>query len=312
MGRPSAILPLPEPEPPSPTEAADDFDPHRLLQDRIARILETMDPAERRADAGALLDSLADTPDGAIRQLPSSAQSAIGAMKEDADPRLLRELFEGDPALAQGLLRIANSAAYGAGLAPCRSIRDGVLRVGSRGAQHVLVAHAVEGLLCRPGRDFTAMVEQVWSHMTRTADIARRLAPALGASADEALTLGLLHDAGKLVVFDRIAALRADRRREIAMRPERTREILRALHEPLGALAALKWGLDTASAVAVATHHRDPAPARRDALGEVLFLAERLDLAAQRGRTESLAQLWEEGRLSGDSASVESLVAVAA
>ena len=98
--------------------------------------------------------------------------------------------------------------------------------------------------------------------MQRTAPVARAIAPAFGVDAETAYSLALLHDVGKLVVFDHVSRLRHDHRRELKMPDLFFRQLLAHLHEPLGGLAVLRWDLGADAARAVAEHHRRPVPER--------------------------------------------------
>ena len=100
-----------------------------------------------------------------------------------------------------------------------------------------------------------------------------------------------MHDAGKLIVFDRLTTLRIDARRDLTITPAELGRVLRDLHEPLGGLAAHSWGLGASAAEAIATHHRNPMPRVRNALSEVLFVAEAADMAAVHGAELDLAAL---------------------
>ncbi len=256
-------------------------------------------------DAHRLLEDLAASPTAVIRQLPAAAQRAL-ALTQLTDPPIARltEVFEEDPTLAQALLAQANSGLFGAGR-PCLSVRDALQRLGVQAARNVLLGHTVSALLCRPGGTYAAMVDDVWSHMVRTAPIARRVASAFNADAEEAFGLGLLHDIGKLVVFDRLTTLRIEIRRELVIAPADLSRILRAVHEPLGGLAAHSWSLGLGAAEAIATHHRDPVPAVRNSLSEVLCVAEAADLADVNGQEFDLAALWDRARLGGSAVRVE-------
>jgi HD-like signal output (HDOD) protein len=75
---------------------------------------------------------------------------------------------------------------------------------------------------------------------------------------------------------------------------------LKRLHEPIGALAALRWGMDERATRAIAAHHREPLPDWDDPLNETLFVAEKLDLAATNGTPLDLDALWAKARLTGD------------
>jgi len=256
-------------------------------------------------DVTLLLNGIAAEPTASIRQLPAAAQRAL-ALTQLSEPPMaeLIAVFEEDPTLAQALLTQANSSFYGASRAVL-SVRDALQRLGVSAARNVLMAHSVSALLCRPGGAYAQMVDDVWQHMVRTAPIARRIASAFNADPEEAFGLALLHDVGKLVVFDQLTALRLEKRREIVIPPESLRDILAELHEPLGGLAVHNWNLGDAAAAAVATHHRNPVPVVRDALSEVLHVAEAADISAVRGREFDLAESWERASLGGSAVRVE-------
>lgn len=284
----------------------------RGLSDRVLALGESLGRQAAAPDVAAVLEAFAPGREVAIRQLPQTALKTMRGAENSSDVRQLVTIFESDPSLAQALLRLANSAAYGGGLTVCRSIGQAMQRVGVAGAQFALLQSSMEGMLCRPGPALQPVMQQVWTHMQRVAPVARQLSRVFGADPDEALTLGLLHDVGKLVVFDRIAALRTERRRELDLPTPVVSQILSALHESLGGLAILEWGLGDSSAWSVATHHRQGGRPGDDALAETIFLAERLDLAEIRKQAPDLDSIWAEGKLGGSRERAERLLAPAA
>lgn len=281
------------------------------LQARLLVSLEAFTAESAHEDAKRLAEALSRSPTETIRQVPNAAQRALAlCQRDEPDLRELIALCGEDPALAQSVLRAASAAFYGG--TPCNSLADAAIRIGTGGVRSAIVSVAVSGLLCRPGSAFGSWADAVWSHMTRTAPLAQRLAPAFAADRDEAFTVGLLHDIGKLVVFDAASQLRGELRRDLSVPPAVLADLLRAVHEPLGGLAVLRWGLGSVAARAVATHHRRPSPDRRDPLSEVAFLAERIDLAGLRGTPLDLSVVWDDGALTGAAARVQSLLAKAA
>jgi HD-like signal output (HDOD) protein len=278
------------------------YDPEAAWAARLdaARSLER---EQRRTsdnrDASALLDLLSDGPEAVIRRMPAAAREALAMCDNDALSRVqLTEGLSRDPALVQGLLRTANSVALGA-RGPVLGIDQALDRIGVSGARAVVLASCVDGLLSHPGGEYNAMASDVWSHMVRTAPIARLVASSFDAHPDEALSVALLHDVGKLVIFDRISVLRASNRRAIALNPAFVHDVLQLLHEPLGALSALQWGMGDRAATAIGTHHRRYTTLAPDALSEVVYLAERVDNDMRRGEPADLASIWTEGRLTG-------------
>lgn len=268
-------------------------DRSRWLQGRYGR-------GRDGADHGRLLDSLRDPNATAIRRPPIAARRLLHEnRKPHASLGKLTTIIETDPALVQSLLKHANSVFYASasGSGPLMAVPPALRRLGSRGIEIVVMSHMVEGSLCRPGEGFDEMAATVWGHMVRVAPLARHLSPAFRVDGEESYALGLLHDVGKLILFNRIADLRKALRREVRVESGFVSAALRELHEPLGALAVLEWGLGEEAAMAVAVHHRRPPPEPSPPLGEVVYLSERLDLLEAGGEEPSLDTLWAQGVL---------------
>ena len=268
------------------------------VRTRVAELHNVLGRRDRETDAPRFLDSLVATFEAVVRQPPLAAQRALALSRDpNAPAHRLVSLVEGDPGLGQALLRYANSAYYATGGGRVVSLHGAVQRVGTSGVHNVVLKTMVDGMLCRPGSAYQEFVNLTWQHMVRVAPIARSLAPAFGALPDESYALGLLHDVGKLVIFDRLGELRTTLRREVIFPRPILSVVLRSLHESLGALAALQWGLGASVAHAIGGHHRSPVPEIRDARCELLFVSERVDLARVRGQPIDLDRWWCDGVL---------------
>jgi HD-like signal output (HDOD) protein len=260
-------------------------------------------------DAIAVIRALSGARPGLIRQPPLAAQAVLSVLRRrNYSLDQVTDLIERDPALAQTLLRHANSAWYATpGAMPVEAIAPAVRRIGTSGVHSTVMSTIIGGEVSRPGPGFDRMAREVWDHMVRVAPIARRIGRALGADPEEAFTLGLAHDVGKLVFFDQIAELRRRQRREIRFPDGFLADALAALHEALGGLAALEWGLSARFARVIATHHRAPPPEPGDMLSEVVFLAERMDLAEIRGDDFDAAVVCAEGALTCDPEAIQAI-----
>ena len=272
------------------------YDVRRELRTQLERLEASLDPIERRGDALVFFERISKSGEKTVRQPPAAAQRALDLLRRDVPVPELVKLVEQDPVLAQSLLRFANSAANSTG-ARMTSLAESIRRVGTQGLRSVILSSMVEGTLCRPGSAFDGMVKQVWEHMIRTAPIARVLAPGFGVVPDEAFTLALLHDVGKLVLFDRIGTLRAELRRDVKLSPQFMPRLLSGLHEVLGGAAALRWGLGRAAVGVVSAHHRRSETPEPNLAAECVFIAERLDLAMVKGQPANLVRWFEDGRL---------------
>ncbi len=262
------------------------------------------------SDTLDLLNSVRRSASSNVRQPPAAAQAVLSFCQRREYSLLdLTQLIERDPSLSASLLRHANSAWYATpGAQPVLGVRAAVDRVGTNGVHAAVMSRILEGALSRPGPSFEGAARMVWDHMVRTAPIAGRLATPFGVDSQTAFSLALLHDVGKLVLFHHISDLRKTRRREIRISEDSLRLILGSLHQPLGGLAVLEWGLDKRAAHVVANHHRCPKPVPEDLLTEVVFLAERIDVAEQRGETLDIELLWDEAALTGPRDPVRELV----
>lgn len=266
---------------------------------------------EEGDDIHHVLRTLTDRRAHTIRQIPWAAQSVLMMLRRRGyGLNEVTRLIEKDPALSQSLLRHANSAYYAVPGEPIESIKRAIQRVGTEGVHSVVMHQAIKGQLSRPGGQLNAMAKLTWKHMVRTAPICRDLAGDFGIDPERAFTLGLLHDVGKLVFFDHVADQRRVRRKDLDLREDAVRDTLAKLHQPLGALALLEWGMDEVSASVICHHHTPFNDPNRDLLTEIIYVSERLDLASERGEAVCLDTLWREGSLRGPMEAVEAYLEV--
>jgi HD-like signal output (HDOD) protein len=260
-------------------------------------------------DARALVELLDSGPDELIRQLPASAREALVLCDDPNLPRsrLVNQLAR-DPSLMEAILRTANSSAFSSGREPVLGMEAALDRIGVGNARGVITASCASNLLSLPGGQYNAMAAQVWSHMIRSGPIAQCLAPALSVNPDEAMTLALLHDVGKLIVFDRLSVLRATRRRSIDLPPDFVQALLSATHEALGALAAQRWQLGPRAAAAIGNHHRQVEALHHEPLSEALYLANVVNHALARHELPPLDEIWAQGALSAPRPRIEAIL----
>lgn len=278
------------------------------VSSRIDAIAESLSPNERTDDTLRFLRDVKESPASSIKQAPQAAQRALARTRNpDIGIAELVRVVEEDPTLGQALLRYANSAYYSTG-GSVVSLRHAAQRVGSSGVHNVVLGVMVEGMLCKPGGEFQQMVVQVRDHLVRTAPIARAIGRGFGLVPDECFSLALLHDAGKLIVFDVIGTLRHETRRDVDVPKHVVSRVLRELHEPLGGIAVLNWGLGEGVAAAISGHHRNPVPAVENRMTEALFVAERAEHSLSGVIPRDVQRWWNDGAISGDPAHVEELI----
>jgi len=265
----------------------------------VDALLQAFAPDGRSSDARRLVESFQDS----VTEVRLPSESALESLRLCQSPSTseasLLQLAARDPFFADSVVRSANAAFYKSSKGPCSTLPDAVRRIGAVGIQNVVLKHSLDDIALKVDPASPDLVRRAWSHMRRTARIARAISPAFDVLPETAYTVGLLHDVGKLVVFDQVASLRKQLRRNLLIPTSILSALLRVLHEDLGGLVALHWELGTDVGRGVATHHRSPVPQPGLQLSEVAFVAERCDVMAQRGDEIDLEPIWGEGRLSG-------------
>ncbi len=116
----------------------------------------------------------------------------------DFETEKVRRLVESDPGLAARVMRVANSSLF-RGYQPCTSIGNAITRIGASNLGGMAIAMSAMSLF----RDLDSLGQRVREHCVGTAAVARELALNLGwaAHSSEAFLVGLLHDIGKLLLF---------------------------------------------------------------------------------------------------------------
>lgn len=185
---------------------------------------------------------------------PARALEVIGmASKGEVCFDDLVSIAGSDPVLAGSVLQVANSAAF-ARSAPARDVQQAVMYIGTTRASQVVLAAALKPLLTMRGGD------ALWRHSIESAVVAELLAQRTSRmDPHEAYLLGLLHDAGKLLLGIAPASARACKLKLMAAGvPEQVAEIITfgADHAIAGADVLRSWRLPDDYVAAVEFHHQ--------------------------------------------------------
>lgn len=139
-----------------------------------------------------------------VRHVPSlpMTTSRVLELAQNPDASLLdlqREV-ELNPGLASNILRLANSA-YFRGTSPIASVRDALVRLGTKRVSQLVLTTSVAPIAKPAVRGYGLPSGGLLRHCAATAMAAERLAVAAGIQApDYTYTAGLLHDLGKIVM----------------------------------------------------------------------------------------------------------------
>ena len=129
--------------------------------------------------------------------IPAVVQQLINALRNpNVDARQITQALARDPVLTSKVLRLANSSFFG-GQRSMSSIDAAVALIGTAALNRLIVACGVSSSFGDvPGLDLPGF----WRDARVAANAAHKLAPRVGADADEAYLCGLLHATGHLIL----------------------------------------------------------------------------------------------------------------
>ena len=212
--------------------------------------------AEKEDLACLIAKRLEERPE--VRPFPAAVSQLLTACQDpNATAATFEKIIECDAALSVRLLRIVNSSLYG--------LANKVTSVGH--ATMILGMRQLKGLALSVGgsRMFaegkTAPKERqdLWSHSLGCATVARLLAKSGSAvSPDDAFLGGILHDVGKLLLYDVVP----DDYAKMVVAHTGTdlvveeRSLFGMSHEEIGLKSAHAWDLPKEIKAAIGFHHR--------------------------------------------------------
>lgn len=198
-----------------------------------------------------------------VRDLPALPAAVVRVMQLTDDPKAsasdIARALASDQALAARVLKLANSAFYGASRR-ISTISEAVVTLGLRTTRNLVMATSCQELLERDVAGYAMPPGALWQHSLATASAAQALAQWAGyRGTEEAFVAGLLHDIGKVVLntylkeqFVRVLIRAAGGGLTYA---EAEREILGFDHAEAGARLLERWNLPSSLVSAVRYHH---------------------------------------------------------
>lgn len=138
-------------------------------------------------------------------QLPTLPEVALRVRdavdNPDASITKIAEVISEDAALSARLLKVANSALYGA-RDPIDRLPHAIARMGNNVVRDVVVSQAMKQMFQATNEQIDTHLRDVWAHSVEVAAVARAFAPQCpGIAPDQAMLAGLLHDIGALPIL---------------------------------------------------------------------------------------------------------------
>jgi len=237
-------------------------------------------------------------------RLPPMPQVILKARETMANPnaglRDLARIIENDQALVTKVLSLANSAYYGIS-GQVSSIQHASVLLGLKTLGTLITMSACSVLLNRELKGYQLAPQAIWRHSLSSALAAREIAERRfpGTEAD-AFIVGLLHDAGKMILDPFVCSRKEDRPEAFPPHGPLTEaheiELLGVDHAEIMALACRFWRFPEPQVKGIRFHHH-PAQSSQSALAYVAHFGHVLSQRAGFGCAANEAPLLEDGVL---------------
>jgi len=163
------------------------------------------------------------------------------------------ELIGADAVLAADILRCANSVMYRRG-ASVIDLTQALTRIGVQQVMRLLIASGLATSAQALG-PLVPLRRMVWIEGLSGAAVCQELARLRGLRTEDAFTLGLLHDFGKVVALASLEGMLEQERIEERFDRSAWEAVVERLHQPLGLAMAARWRLPKLVGEVVAAHH---------------------------------------------------------
>jgi HD-like signal output (HDOD) protein/signal transduction histidine kinase len=200
--------------------------------------------------------------------------------QEEKGIRDLSKVINKDPSISERLLRLVNSAYYSL-KQKISSIDQALLLLGMDAVKNIAISSSVYQVFHRPGRKSAFNLKLFWWHSLSCATLARRLAIRVQyPSPDEAFLAGLMHDIGKIVLWNNFEQEYEQILKNSAYRTAELLEGEQAFglgHAEAGAWLIRHWDLHSFMPDAVLYHH-DPSDriVHASPMVQMVYVANRL------------------------------------
>jgi putative nucleotidyltransferase with HDIG domain len=243
-----------------------------------------------------------------VRLLPPAPRVVPQLMKllkqPDVDSSKVVKVISFDPALTANVLRICNSAYFGAAT-PTSELQEAVTRLGFQQVYQLVVAAMGARVLGAAQAGYGFDQGELWKHSVAVAVTAQLMARKLGDDDTLVFTAALLHDIGKIILSQAIESVYPKLVRETELNQqsllEAEKKLLGVQHAEVGARLLERWRFPPNIVSAVWFHHAPKGAGKSQRLASYIYIADMIahfmghgygNLAfALRGRADALTIL---------------------
>jgi putative nucleotidyltransferase with HDIG domain len=177
-------------------------------------------------------------------ELPALPQMGIKfqeMMNKGANLHDIGELLKQDMAISSKLISVSNSAYY-RGVTKSKNLGQAIGRLGLRSTKQYVDTICNRTLYATKNKKFMIFLERLWEHSLACASAAQTLDNALALNLEnDAFTMGLLHDIGKLLLFQVIGQLQLKKKLGDEVEVSELLSTVDTHHAKFGAALLKKW-----------------------------------------------------------------------
>jgi HD-like signal output (HDOD) protein/DNA-binding NarL/FixJ family response regulator len=163
-------------------------------------------------------------------------------------------LLQQDAAISAKLISICNSAYYG-GMVEYKTLGQAVARLGLTATRQYVDAISNRALYVTKNKKFSEFIGKLWEHSLSCAYASQIVCEALKLQLpDDPFTLGLMHDIGKLVLFQAVGELQIRKKLGEKFDSEEVQNTVDTHHGKFGAALLKRWNFSSGY-VQIATYH---------------------------------------------------------
>ncbi len=198
-----------------------------------------------------------------VKDLPPMPQVAEKARKLTSDPDAsfsdLAKLVETDQAIVTRVLKLANSALYGA-VGKIASVQQASVVLGLKTLNELLTLACASGLLKKDLKGYDLQPNDMWKHSLAVAAGSKIIAEKkFPSKTDDVFSAGLIHDVGKLILDPYIFEVKQTYKKTLQENNNSAftseREALSFDHSEIGAAVCQMWRIPREITTAIRYHH---------------------------------------------------------
>lgn len=189
-----------------------------------------------------------------------ASQILMECQKPEVDARIIAQLVECEPAICAKVIQLSNSPMFGASR-PIVSINHAIVLLGFTTVSQMALSIAAGTIFEQGDPTLAKHRKETFRQSLACAITSRVLAPEIdSANPDEAFLSGVMHDVGKLVLFDAAPKLFCE-----MLEAEPTgnttlaeKSVFGIGHAEVGKQCGAKWGFPSKINQAIESHHKSP------------------------------------------------------